>query len=144
MQKFKVEKKLISFCADNAPVNFGNVNRSGENNVFAQLKKTYPYLTGIGCCAHILHNAIKTACKWLSFDIEYVVISIYTHFYRFAVRTETLKVFCGEVGENFRLLQGYSKTRFLALRGCIDSILNIFDALRAYFEDYNGTSAIIN
>ena len=52
-------KGLTSFCADNAPVNFGGSQLSGQNNVFYQLKQRATQLIPVGCPAHILHNAAK-------------------------------------------------------------------------------------
>ena len=50
-------KQLTPFCANNAPVNFGGLQLSGQNNVFYHLKAQATWLIPVGCPAHILHNA---------------------------------------------------------------------------------------
>lgn len=81
ISKYKLHKKFAAFSGDNAKVNFGGVTRGGNNNVFSRLKDIYPHLVGIGCAAHIEHNTVKRACDVLPFDIEWVVVKTYSHFY---------------------------------------------------------------
>lgn len=82
---------LISFCADNAPVNFGGPQLKGENNVFYRLKSSQVCLIPIGCLAHILHNAAKEATEQLSFDIESIAFKLQNHFKGSTKRHEALK-----------------------------------------------------
>lgn len=132
---YDIEKKIVVFSADNAPVNFGTVGRTGSRNVLKQLKdKTNANMIGAGCTAHILHNSIETACDGLRLDVEYYAVKTYTHFYRHTVRLRKLKEFCDSIGENFVRLKGYSKTRFLALKECLSSIISNFNALNEYFD----------
>lgn len=42
--KYKLKKKIVCFCADNAKVNFGGETRGGQNNVFYRLKQWLPHL----------------------------------------------------------------------------------------------------
>lgn len=134
-KNYDIENKLVAFSADNAPVNFGSVHRKGDKNVLKQLKEQINVnMIGAGCTAHILHNAIETACDDLQIEVEYFAVKIYTYFYRHTVRLRTLKEFCDSVGQKFEKLRGYSKTRFLALKGCLSSIINNFDALNEYFH----------
>lgn len=49
-------------------------------------------IIGIGCAAHIVHNATATDCVLV--DIESVIVKIYKYFYRYTVRMEQLKDFC--------------------------------------------------
>lgn len=127
--------KMVGFCADNAPTNFGTCERTGEKNVFARLQQVMPHLVGIGCTAHIGHNALQVACDQMNFDVELIVVKIYSHFYRYTVRTAALKDFCESVGDEYCQLLGYGKTRFLALRSCIDSIIRIFNGLKEFFHN---------
>lgn len=82
---------LTSFCADNAPVNFGGPQLKGNNNVFHHLKAHQKNLIPIGCPAHILHNAAKTATDRLSIDIEAVAFKIQSFFKGSTKRHEALK-----------------------------------------------------
>jgi len=131
--EFGLEKKVVAFCGDNAKVNFGGITRGGENNVFHRLQVTFPHLIGIGCTAHIVHNALKKACDVIPFDVEHIIVKIYAHFYLYTVRTEALKAFCDEADVEYKKLLGYAKTRFLALGPAIKRILQLFDALKIYF-----------
>lgn len=108
-----------------------------------QLKdQTNVNIIGAGCTAHILHNAIEAACDELRLDVEYYAVKIYTHFYRHTVRLRKLKEFCDSVGEHFVKLKGYSKTRFLALKECLSSIITNFNALKEYFDSNDAPAKI--
>lgn len=133
-EEYKVIDKMVAFCGDNCPTNFGSRERGGERNVYFRLKQWMPKLIGVGCAAHIVHNALKSACDGMPFDVECLVVKIYSHFYLYTVRVEALKTLCDAVEgiENTKLL-GYSKTRFLALGPAIESILKVYDALKVYF-----------
>lgn len=133
--KHGLVKKLVAYCADNAKVNFGGETRGGTNNVFYRLKVHIPHLLGFGCANHIVHNGLKYACDAMPFDVECVVVKVYSHFYIYAVRTEALKSFCDEVDEEYHKLLGYAKTRFLALGPAIKRILKVYNGLKLYFEN---------
>lgn len=135
IEKFGIQQKMAGFCGDNASCNFGNRERTGTENAFYKLNQLYPGLIGIGCGApaHIVHNTLKAACDQMPFDVESTVVKIYSHFYIYTVRLTKLKEFCDSVGTEYQRLNGYSKTRFLALFSSIESILRIFDGLKEYF-----------
>lgn len=143
LQAYGLKKKMVGFGADNAPVNFGSCERTGEKNVFARLLQEISHLVGVGCTAHSVHNSLDTACGKVCIDVEVIVVKIYSHFYRYTVRTAALKDFCESVGDEYRKLLGYGKTRFLALRSCIDSILRIFNGLKEFFFNSSITPKIL-
>lgn len=89
--RYELQQKMVGFCGDNCVTNFGSRDRRGENNVFFRLKQFKPSLIGIGCAAHIVHNALKYACEFLPIDIEVIVVKIYSQFYRNTVQVEALK-----------------------------------------------------
>jgi hypothetical protein len=66
---------VISFCGDNASVNFGC-----HQTVFVELQKENHDLIGMGCVCHILPNAVKNASKLLKVDIEAIILRTYTEF----------------------------------------------------------------
>lgn len=131
--KNELMDKVVAFCADNCPTNFGSRERGGERNVFYRLKQLWPLLVGIGCGAHIVHNSLKSACEELPIDIEYIVVKIYSQFYRSTVQVEALKVLCDGSNVDYTKLLGYAKTRFLALGPAIGTILKLFVPLKDYF-----------
>lgn len=53
-----------------------------------------------------------------------------------------LKEFCESVGQQFVKLKGYSKTRFLALKDCLSSIITNFNALKEYFDCIDGQETL--
>jgi hypothetical protein len=62
--------------------------------VFYLLKKTKADLIGIGCLAHVVHNAASTSADYLSIDIEQFVFKLYGYFHGQTIRAEALKDFC--------------------------------------------------
>lgn len=142
-QKNQIINKIVGFCGDNCPTNFGSRDRRGERNVFYRLKQIIPDLFGIGCCAHISHNSLKHACECLPIDIECIVVKIYSYFYIHTVRVESLKTICELSETEYSQILGYSNTRFLALGPAISSILKLFEALKEYFLGLRRCPSII-
>lgn len=122
-RKWKLEDKVIAFSADNCPTNFGGITRRGENNVFARLKQVLGRgIVGIGCAAHIIHNAFDTACDQLPIDIEAIVVNIYKHFHIHTLRIESLKDLCDDAGVEYEKLTNHSGTRFLTLLPAVSKV----------------------
>lgn len=136
--------KFVGFCADNCPTNFGSAERGGENNVFYKLKQWKPSMIGVGCAAHVAHNAVKYSSSRLPMKIENVVVKIYKHFHINTVRVEALKSLC-EAFEEIEYIQllGYAQTRFLALGPAISRILTLFVPLKEYFSKLTNCSKTI-
>lgn len=142
-EKFDIKQKTIGFSADNCAANFGSSSRGGENNVYYLLKQWKPKLIGIGCAAHIVHNALKTACSSLPIDIECFVVKIFSYFHIYTVRVEKLKEMCADIdGLNYSQLLGYVKTRFLALGPSVGRILSMFEALKTFLLEVEGQTFI--
>lgn len=132
-EEYGLEKKIIAFCGDNAKVNFGGETRGGQNNVFYRLKQWLPHLIGIGCVAHIVNNALKRACDVMPFDVECVIVKIYSYFYIYTTRVTALQEFCETAGVEYFKLLGYAKTRFLALGPAIKRVLQLYEPLKMLF-----------
>lgn len=134
-RKFEIMDKCVCFCADNAPTNFGGLQRGGKKNLFAQMKTKFSNLLyGLGCNAHIAHNTVDRAVGNIElFDVEAIVVKIYKHFCQHTVRVTHLKAICDEAGIGYQKLLGYGQTRFLAFKGCIDRIITLFEALKTFF-----------
>lgn len=137
--------KCVSFCGDNANVNFGGINRPASgNNVFALLNNVLTNdLAGIGCPAHILHNTLQHGTDLLPVDIESIVLKIFNFFSIYTVRTEKLKQFCDFVNINYQQLLRHCKTRWLSLFPAIERILKLYPALRSYFLSESGVPRIL-
>jgi len=102
--------------------------------VFHKLQgKLGKQLIGVGCAAHIIHNAIQTAADCLPIDIECIIVKIYTFFYIYIVRVKELKDFCMFVEIEYKAIIGYSKTRWLSLMPSVERILKLFLVIKSYF-----------
>lgn len=140
---YGISDKVVGFCGDNCPTNFGNSSRGGTNNVYYRLKQWKPGMIGVGCAAHVVHNALKSACDQLPLDIECIVVKIYSHFYIYTVRVEELKAICDLTNTEYKQLLGYAKTRYLALGPSIGSILKLFEPLKRYFTEKSNCPRVV-
>lgn len=131
----KIADKLICFCADNTNLNFGGVNRNGRENVWRKLQEFYNRsLIGIGCGAHISHNAIDAGCEMLEINFEALAVTIHKHFKLHTVRNEALKTTCAEPGQVFEATKSHSGTRFLSLNPALQRVISMYEPLKQYFN----------
>lgn len=120
---WNIHEKVVAFGADNCPTNFGGITRRGENNVFARLKVEFCRgILGIGCVAHIVHNAFDSACDQLPIGIEPLVVNIYKHFHIHTLRVESLKDLCDEADVQYEKLTNHSGSRFLTLLPAVSKV----------------------
>lgn len=119
---------ISGLSADNTNSNFG-INHS----LFTNIQDLVPGLIKENCHAHIVHNCMKHAMNFLSYDIENVILKIYSHFSHSAVRREELKKFIDMVDGDFHELKRHVGTRWLSLLPCIDTILLNWKAIKNYF-----------
>jgi hypothetical protein len=110
-------QNMVSLCADNAPVNFGGPQLKGVNNVFHRLKNQNQRLLPIGCPAHILHNAAKSATDQLPIDIESIAFKIQSHFKGSTTRHEALTELFDRMGVCLKILS----LNLLFYRKCMQS-----------------------
>ncbi|VVC27326.1 Ribonuclease H-like domain [Cinara cedri] len=89
LTKHKLSHKIIAFTSDNCNTNFGGAARRGTKNVLTILNNNLKTnISGIGCAAHILHNAMQTSTDILPIDVKYIVHKIFQYFYIYTVRVE--------------------------------------------------------
>ncbi|XP_063361394.1 uncharacterized protein LOC134650372 [Cydia amplana] len=81
-------ENVSGFSADNTNANFG-----ARHSLFTNIREEVPDVLKGNCHAHIIHNCVKRAMDFLSYDIENVILKIYSHFAHSAVRREDLKKF---------------------------------------------------
>jgi hypothetical protein len=117
LDKHKVSNKIIAFCGDNCITDFRGAARKGKNNVFAKLTTSdlKMNIRGIGCAAHILHNALRTSADILPVDAEATVNKIFQYFHIHTVRVEELKEFCDFTDTEYKQVLGSVRTRWLSL-----------------------------
>jgi hypothetical protein len=77
--------------------NFGGAaSCKKRNSVFARLTTSdlKMNIRGIGCVAHILHNALRISADILPVNVEVIVNKIFQYFHIYTVRVVELKEFC--------------------------------------------------
>ena len=111
---------LTSFCANNAPVNFGGCNQGGKSNVFYHLTERKTCLIPMGCPAHVLHNTAEKEAERLTVDIETIVLKIGSHFKSQTDRANSLKQFCEEMDTNYSTLPMHTPTQWPTLDAVLD------------------------
>lgn len=133
--KWNIRGKISGFSADNAPVNFGNVERSGPLNVFARMQREFDKkIIGIGCLAHTLHNTTRNSClDNIPYDFNHILSLIHNQFKTSTKQTEALKAFCEEMDVEFKRVKSCVNTRFLAMKSSINAVLRVIGPLREYF-----------
>ncbi|XP_060835436.1 uncharacterized protein LOC132929545 [Rhopalosiphum padi] len=135
LKKHKLSDKIVAFSGDNCNTNFGGVLRKGSNNVFSILNNNLKTnIFGVGCAAHILHNAMQSSADVLPIDVEIIVNKIFQFFHIYTVRVEHLKEFCEYANVEYKNILGSVKTRWLSLLPAITRIIDIYPGLKSYFE----------
>lgn len=134
LKKYNLSDKIVAFSGDNCNTNFGGVERKGIKNGYAIINENLKTnISGIGCAAHILHNAMQTCTDILPIDIQSIVNKIFQFFHIYTVRVEQFKEFCDFVNVEFKNILGTVKTRWLSLLPAVTRILDLFPALKTYF-----------
>jgi hypothetical protein len=88
-------------------------------------------LSGIGCAARILHNALPTSADIVLVDVEATVNKIFQYFHMYTVRVEGLKELCDFVDIECKQVLGSIKTRWLSLQPAITRVVDIFPGLKS-------------
>jgi hypothetical protein len=134
LHKYKLSEKVTAFDGDDCNTNFGGAARRGTNNVFANLKTSNlkMKIPGIGCAAHILHNALQTSADILPIDVEAIVNKIFQYFHIYMVQVEELKEFCDFTDAEYKQILGSVKTRWLSLQPAITRVISVFPTLKSY------------
>lgn len=104
----------MAFSADNTNTYFGGLNMAGRVNVHTKVKDSVQWV-GLGCPAHIIHNATRTALDTIPIDVGYLLKKIFGYFHIFTVRVERLKSFCEFVGQEYHNIIGRSSVRWLSM-----------------------------
>jgi len=83
--------------------------------------------------AHIVNNRFKHCLQRLDFDVETVVLKIYSNFSSSASRREDLKSLFDFAQVHWEELVKNVPTKWLSLGPAIDKILKFYPALISYF-----------
>ena len=135
-----INSKVIAYCADNARVNFGNIDHQGENNVLSCLRNRLDSpIIGIGCGAHILNNAIQYAVGRCPFKIKTFLSQVYVYFSISTIRNQKLLNFCEIVGEEYKTILGFSPTRWLSMSSALRRIDEMYEALKLEYLELDSS-----
>lgn len=130
MDTFKIPFNQVSgLSADNTNANFG-----ARHSLYTNMVAIVPDLIKGNCHAHIVHNCVKHGMSFLDYDVENVILKIYSHFSVSACRREELKKFVAIVEGDFHELKRHIGTRWLSLLPFIDTILLNWHAICNYFK----------
>ncbi|BFZ18203.1 hypothetical protein BsWGS_21242 [Bradybaena similaris] len=133
-KKYEITGKIIGLSADNTNTNFGGFWRRGKNSILAELRGSLDrQIIGVGCAAHIVHNAVQTAVDILPIDFQAILGKIVQYFRTFTVRVEELENFCNFVGTEYDTVLGKSKTRWLSLEPALTRFIDMYEPLKSYF-----------
>lgn len=125
---------IIAYSADNAPVNFGSVDRTGDKNVFTRMQDQFNnILIGMGCLAHVVHNTPHDACLAnIPYDFNQILTLIHNQFKTSTKQTEALKTFCEEMDVQYQRVKSCPNSRFIAQKSSIDAVLRVLGPLQSY------------
>lgn len=121
-------KNVSSYSADNANVNFGI-----HHSVYQLLLKDNANLYPSQCAAHMLHNSVKFAIDKCEFDVEHLVLKVYSHLSYHAKRVDKLKSCFEDAGIQYQNILKHVTTRWLSLHPAIERLLKGLPALNMYF-----------
>jgi len=87
---------------------FSFLNKSLKNNI-----------CGIGCAAHVLHNAIQSSADILPIDLESIVIKIFSIFIYYIL-------FILKIWKNFVILQKIALKSYFVTQDKCPTIIKLF------------------
>jgi hypothetical protein len=90
-------------------------------------------IQGIGCTAHILHNALQTSADILPIDVEATVNKIFQDFHIYMILVEELGEFCDFVDIEYKQILESVKTRWLLLQPTITRVISMCSELKSCF-----------
>ncbi|CAF3358710.1 unnamed protein product [Rotaria socialis] len=101
--------QLVSIGSDNTNVNVAN------------------------CYSHILHNSVKHGNEHLLFDIEGVLLKIYSHFGRSSVRSQELVKYFEFAEQEQKVILKHIRIRWLSPLQSIERLIAINPVIKSYF-----------
>uniref|UniRef100_H3A7Z9 DUF4371 domain-containing protein n=1 Tax=Latimeria chalumnae TaxID=7897 RepID=H3A7Z9_LATCH len=116
-----IDNKIVAYGADNMSINYGK-----HKSVFVHLKQmlNLPNLVLWHCSAHIVHNTEKHGLKMLSYDVENLVIKVYSEFLSSAKKISELKeMFFNFMETEYSEILHHIPTCFLTLFAAMNRLL---------------------
>lgn len=123
-------ENMVAYGADSAAVNYGR-----HHSVFIHLQKQQPNLYKARCNCHIVHNAAKFGFKLMDYDVETLVLKVYSEFASSAKHVDNLQHFCEEAELDYQKVLRHVPTRWLSLFDAVDRLVRNWPAIKAYFSN---------
>ena len=125
----------IGFASDSASVMVGK-----RNSVLSRVRERNPDVFSLGCMCHLTALCAAAALKKLPISIDNLLIEVYYHFKHSSKRCEEFR----QVLEDFDGIAPVSvlkhcTTRWLSLERAVKRLIDLWQALHAYFDREKGT-----
>ena len=120
--------KMVAFTGDNASVNYGK-----HHSVYQNLKLENGLIIKANCNCHVLHNTVEYALILLPFDIENLILKLYSHFSISAKRLQELKSCYDYCDKEFESMKRHVVTRWLSLYPAVCHIIDNITQIKSYF-----------
>jgi len=121
-------QNVSAYTADNASVNYGK-----NKSVYKMLTNQNPSIMKANCNCHVIHNAARYACKTLKFDVENLVLKVYSEFSVSAKRSSEVLACFEFLDMNPDGVLRHVVTRWLSLFTAVDKLLSCWPAIKLYF-----------
>ncbi|XP_064612974.1 uncharacterized protein LOC135476774 [Liolophura sinensis] len=118
----------LAFGTDNA-----NVMVGCRKGVYAFILGQEPSIYLSGCPCHLLHHAAEKAASCFPFSIDNILVDTYYYLDKSSKRQTELDSLQTLYEVNHREIIKHVPTRWLSIAGCLDRILENWDALKVYF-----------
>jgi hypothetical protein len=116
------------------PTSEASLEKKKNNIFFFKLNNIVKMnILGVGCPAHLIHNALQTSADMLPVDAESIIYKMFHHFNFFTIRVEELKTVCNFVEVEYKPVLGSVKTRWISLFPALERTIEMFDGLKSHF-----------
>ena len=105
-----------------------------RKGVFSFLQKLQPSLHLAGCPCHLVHHAAEKGASCLPFSIDEILVDTFYYFKHSSKRLAALEEKQLLFGVNISILK-HVQTRWLSIGRSLQSVLENWDALKAYFKE---------
>jgi hypothetical protein len=117
-----------AYIADNALVNYGK-----HNSVFQKLTAMNLSILKSNCNCHVIHNAVRNACKELTSDVENLILKVFSEFSNSAKKSQDLKEHSEFIEMEYEDVLWHVVTRWLSLFRALERVLSSWPAIKLYF-----------
>lgn len=122
-------ENVIGFCANTCSVMFGV-----QHPVSQLLRKHHPWIVPIKCSGDLIRQCASRASLKLPKSLEDLCRNIHSHFRMCLQKRDAFREFQDFPNADDHRILGAGHTRWLAMKICVDRILEQYEALKAYFQ----------